>query len=150
MSKLTPAQRGARTRKQRALANAYARAFPQYRGGFMTPAIYRAMAVALKTGIEQPILIEQREQIERNMAKYDAALAAEHAQAFTPELEKQYTAKIKGRRIMEGDCERPWQNYFAYRDAHPKEVEPLTGQDLAYVGQWTSCAAPARRKRKAA
>jgi hypothetical protein len=58
---------------------------------------------------------------------------------FTPKLEARSTTTIKERRIREGDCERPWQNYFAYRDAHPNDVEPLTHADLAYVGQWTSC-----------
>jgi hypothetical protein len=136
---MTPAQRGARTRKQNRLIDSYAQRFPQFRGGTMTPAILRAMATALKTGIEPPILVEQRKQIERNIANHDRRLAAEHARPFTPKLEKQYTAKIKGRRIMDGNCERPWQNYFAYRAAHPKDVEPLDSADMAYVGQWTAC-----------
>jgi hypothetical protein len=144
---MTPAQRGARTRKQNRVADAYASKFPQFKGGHLSAAIYDAMALSLKTGIEQPALIEQRKRIEANMAAYDAALAAEHAAPFTAELEKHYTAKIKSRRIMEGDCERPWQNYFAYRDAHPKDVEPLDAADLAYAGQWASCAIakPAKR-----
>jgi hypothetical protein len=42
--------------------------------------------------------------------------------------------------LIEGDCERPRQNYFGYREAHAQEVEPLTDDDLAHVGMWTSCA----------
>jgi phosphotransacetylase len=141
---MTPAQRGARTRKQDALAEAYHAKFPQFKGGRMTPAILRAMAVSLKTGIEQPALVEQRKEIEANMSRYDANLKREHARPFTPTREKQYTARIKNRELREGDCERPWQNYFAYRDAHPNDVEPLDAVDLAYAGQWTSCAVPAR------
>jgi hypothetical protein len=141
---MTPAQRGARTRKQRAklnaLLDAYAAKFPQYQGGSISTEVQRAMRVALKTGIEQPVLIEQRKQIERNCRNYDARLKREHARPFTPKLEKQYTARIKNRHLIEGDCERPWQNYFGYRDKHPKDVAPLDAADLAYAGQWTPLA----------
>jgi hypothetical protein len=141
---LTPGQRGALTKKQGrvrdAVCDAYREKFPQWQGGVVSAKYIRAMARSLETGIEQPILVEQREQIERNHAMYEAELAAEHAQPFTPELEKHYTARIKERRLIEGDCERPWQNYFAYRDAHSDEVETLDETDLAYVGQWTTCA----------
>jgi hypothetical protein len=121
------------------LFDAYFSKFPAW-GGIVTTEVQRAMRVAVKTGIDQPILIEMREANERNSAAHDAALAAEHAQPFTPDLEKHYTARIKNRELREGDCDRPWQNYFAYRDAHPKDVEPLNATDLAYAGQWTSCA----------
>jgi len=141
---LTGAKLAAHTRKWRKasdmLVAAYREKFPQWQGGVIGPDHYRAMARSLETGIEQPILVKQREEIERNIAEHDAELAAEHAEPFTPELEAHYTARIKQRRLIEGDCERPWQNYFAYREAHPDEVEPLDETDLAYVGQWTTCA----------
>jgi hypothetical protein len=59
-----------------------------------------------------------------------------------PEMEQQYTALIQDRQLYEGACELPWSRYFAYRDQHP-ECTPLTSEDLAYVGQWTSAAASA-------
>jgi hypothetical protein len=86
--------------------------------GIMTEEVYRAMCRAVSTGIDAPLLVRMRKAAERNIAKYDAKLAAEHAQPFTPELEKHYTGRIKNRRLIEGDCDRPWQNYFAYREAH--------------------------------
>lgn len=152
---MTPAQKAARTRKRNAefnaLCDAYLSKFPGW-GGVMTPAVLRAMRVAIETGIDQPILIEIRESNARNSAAYDAALAAEHAAPFTAELERHYTARIKSRHLIEGDCDRPWQNYFGYRAAHPKEVEPLDATDLAYAGQWTSCAIAklAKRTKRAA
>jgi hypothetical protein len=144
---MTPAQKAARTRKRNAeldaLCAAYFSKFPGW-GGRVTPAVLRAMRVAIKTGIDQPILIDIRKhsaaEYARNSAAYDARLAAEHAAPFTAELERHYTTRIKSRRLIEGDCERPWQNYFGYRAAHPKEVEPLDATDLAYAAQWTSCA----------
>jgi Protein of unknown function (DUF3102) len=59
-----------------------------------------------------------------------------------PEVEQVYTGLIKNRELYEGACELPWAQYFEYRDSHPDDVAPLTPDDLAYVGQWTS-AAPA-------
>jgi ParB/RepB/Spo0J family partition protein len=123
------------------LIDAYRDKFPQFHGGLLTPDILAEMREALKTGVETPALVEQRLVMERNMAEYDAKLAAEHAQPFTLKLEKHYTKRIKKRRLREGDCERPWQNYFDFRDAHPDQVEALTVTDIAYVGQWTSCRA---------
>jgi len=123
--------------------HAYGLKFPGSWSGFLTRDVERAMRSALKTGKDHPVMIAIRERNARNRAEYDAALAAEHAQPFTPDLEKEYTAKIKNRRIMEGDCERPWQNYFDYRAAHASDVEPLDATDLAYAGQWTSCAVAA-------
>jgi hypothetical protein len=148
--KMAPAQRGGQTRKRDALADTYAQRFPKYKVGFLTAAIYRAMAAALKTGVVPPILVEQSKEIERNIAQHDRRLAAEHRRPFTPRRERQYTARIKNRQIREGDCERPWQNYFDFRAAHPKDVEPLDATDLAYVGQWTACALPQQRRRKRA
>jgi hypothetical protein len=143
---LTSAQQGALTRKARsdltALIDAYRQKFPQWKGGVIGDDIQEAMRISLETGIEQPVLIAQREKIERHMAEYDAALAAEHAQPFTPELEQHYTARITNRQLIEGDCERPWQNYFAYRIAHPDDVAPLDDADLEYVGLWTACGRP--------
>jgi hypothetical protein len=135
---MTPAQRGAQTRKLNALIDAYSEKFPGW-SGIVTPEVQRAMSTALKTGIDQPIMIRERKRITRRAAAHDAKVAAEHARPFTPDLEKHYTARIKNRRIIEGDCERPWQNYFDYRAAHPKDVAPLDAKDLAYVGQWTAC-----------
>ena len=152
---MTPAQKAARTRKRNAefdaLCAAYFSQFPGW-GGRMTPAVLRAMRVAIETGIDQPMLIDIRALNARNGAALDAALAAEHAAPFTAELERHYAARIKGRRLIEGDCDRPWQNYFGYRAEHPKEVEPLDATDLAYTGQWTSCAIakPAKRTKRAA
>lgn len=88
------------------------------------------MRTAVQVGQDQPLLLEMRERAERAAAEYDARIAAEHAAPFSPELERHYTARIKARRLVEGDCERPWQNYFAYREAHGDEVEPLTDVDL--------------------
>jgi hypothetical protein len=124
------------------LIDAYSDKFPQFRGGEITPDIPAAMREALKTGVEGPALVEQRLAIERNIAEHNAKLEAEHAQPFTLDLEKHYTERIKKRRLREGDCERPWQNYFDFRDAHPDQVKALDATDLAYVGQWTSCAKP--------
>lgn len=138
---MTPAQKGAQTRKRNALLRAYWGKFGGF-SGILTTAIYRAMAVALKTGNDHPVMIERRKENARNAAAYDARLAAEHAQPFTPELEKDFTAIIKDRLLIEGDCDRPWQSYCDYRAAHPKEVEPLNEADLAYAGQWTACALP--------
>lgn len=144
---MTPAQRGAQTRERDALIFAYADKFPQWRGGHITRAVERAMRSALKTGINPPIMIEQIKQAASNCRNYDARLKREHARPFTPKLEKQYTARIKNRQIAEGDCQRPWQHYFDYRVAHVKDVEPLDAADLAYVGQWTSCAVAQKDKR---
>ena len=124
------------------LIRAYRDKFPQFLGGLLTPDILGEMREALKTGVEGRALVEQRLVIERNMAEYDAKLTAEHAQPFTLDLEKHYTQRIKKRRLKEGDCERPWQNYFDFRAAHPDQVKALNATDLAYVGQWTSCAKP--------
>ena len=54
------------------------------------------------------------------------------------EMVRQYDDLIKNRKLYEGACELPWPSYFEYRDAHPDECKPLTPDDLAYVGQWTS------------
>jgi hypothetical protein len=134
---MTPAQRGARTRKQNALMDAYCLRFPDPWSGFVTSAVQRAMRAALKTGIDHPLMIEIRKENARSAAEYDAKLAAEHAQPFTPDLEKHYTGLIKRRELIEGDCERPWQNYFDYRAGHVKEVEPLNAIDLAYANIYT-------------
>jgi hypothetical protein len=54
-----------------------------------------------------------------------------------PKMAKAYTDLIKKRKLLEGDCDLPWPQYFEYRDAHPDECTPLTNDDLAYVWQWT-------------
>lgn len=125
-------------REQKKLLAAYCKKF-EYLGGFIDKEQLLAMKLAVETGEDQPVLVKQREQIKASMAAYDAKIEAEHAQKFTPELEQHYTARIKNHALIEGDCERPWQNYFAYREAHAAEVEPLTDHDMWYVGQWTSC-----------
>jgi hypothetical protein len=69
-------------------------------GGFsccLYPDIVRAMRRALKTGVDQPILIKRRQEIERAAADYDAKIAAKHEQPFTPELERHYTAPSRTR-----------------------------------------------------
>jgi hypothetical protein len=125
------------------MQEAYFRLFPGF-SLIITKEANRAMCRAVATGIDPPFMTKLRKDAARNAAKYEAKLAAEHAQPFTPELEKHYTDRIKNRRLMEGDCMRPWQNYFAYREAHSNDVEPLADEDLAYAGQWTSCAVTPR------
>ena len=134
----SPASRAAASRKRSRLIHEYSLKFGPFSGD-LTPAVERALQRALETGVDQPLLVRLRKETERSWAEYDAKLAAEHAEPFTVELEKHYTARIKGRRLIEGDCERPWQNYFGYRESHPNDVEPLSDDDLQYVGQWTSC-----------
>lgn len=101
------------------------------------------MRVALKTGEDQPLLIEIRETNRRNAAEYDARhaaeLAAERATPFDAKLERHYTARVKGRQLIEGDCDRRWPDYFAFREAHASDVEKLTDDDWRYLGQWTAC-----------
>jgi hypothetical protein len=63
------------------------------------------------------------------------------AEAGGSEMEKTCTNLIKNRQLFEGACGLPWLQYFEYRDAHPDECPPLTPDDLAYVGQWTSAGA---------
>jgi hypothetical protein len=128
-----------RYQRQSELANAYWARFGEV-GLLFDPKTMRAMRRALKTGIDDPTLAAERQAAERAWAEHKAELAAEHAAPFTPELEKHYTARIKGRDLIEGDCDRPWQNYFGYREAHAKDVELLTERDMQYVGQWTPCA----------
>ena len=136
---MTPAQRGAQTRARHASLQAYCDKFGGFTG-HLTRDVERAIQSALKTGKDHPLLIGIKKENARNHAKAKAELAAEHAAPFTPELEKHYTARVKNRRLIEGDCQRPWQNYFDYRAMHASDVAPLTAQDLAYAGQWTSCA----------
>ena len=92
VDKMTPAQRGWQTRREAALIRDYHKAFPQWQGGLC---LFREMALSLKTGIEQPALVKQREKIEANCAAYDAALAAEHAAPFTPAREKKTPPRSK-------------------------------------------------------
>jgi hypothetical protein len=132
------------------IQRAYFRLFPGDLVVVITKEVERAMCRAVATGIDQPIMIKQRKIVARNIAKHEAELAAEHAQPFTSKLEKHYTRRIKNRLLIEGDCERPWQSYFAYREAHFHDVEPLTDDDLKYAGLWTSCAIPSARSIRSA
>jgi ParB-like chromosome segregation protein Spo0J len=58
---------------------------------------------------------------------------------ITAETEQRYTAMITHRGLYEGACMLAWPMYFKYRDEHP-DLPPLTPDDLAYAGMWTSCA----------
>jgi hypothetical protein len=81
---------------------------------------------------------EQAKYIAKEKARR-AALNAPLLAPITPEKEQAYTRLIKTCTLYEGACDLSWSEYFAYRDAHP-ECEALTKANLAYAGQWTSCA----------
>jgi len=76
---------------------------------------------------------------EEERAEYDRKQEEFQATPITAKTERKYTALIKNRKLYEGACELAWEMYFKFRDEHP-DCEPLTPDDLAYVGQWTSCA----------
>jgi ParB/RepB/Spo0J family partition protein len=78
---------------------------------------------------------KQKEHHEQREREHEEFLAT----PITPEMEHEYTAMIKQRTLYEGACMLAWLMYFKYRDEHP-DLPPLTPDDLAYAGMWTSCA----------
>ena len=95
------------------------------------------MKASLESGIDQLADVkraqkEYAEQKDREQEEFQRT-------PITAETEQDYTAMIKHRTLYEGACSLAWPMYFKYREEHP-DLPPLTSDDLAYAGMWTSCA----------
>ena len=95
------------------------------------------MKASLESGVDQLADVKraQKEYAEQTDREHHVFLAT----PITPEMEHECTAMIKQRTLYEGACDLSWPMYFKYREEHP-DLPPLTSDDLAYAGMWTSCA----------
>jgi hypothetical protein len=144
MTKLSPSALRARRAgiAARKTCDAYAERFPDTFAFQLTPDVLRHMDASVKSGIDHPELVEIKRKARENIAAHDRKQAEFLAKPITAEIESRYTALIKGRKLYEGACDLSWARYFEYREEHP-ECAPLSEEDLAYAGQWTSCAVKA-------
>jgi hypothetical protein len=99
----------------------------------------RLYEAALRSGVDEPELVERKRRHEEEMTEYYRKHAEFLATPITTETEQEYTRLIKQRRLYEGACELSWQQYSIYRDQHPDDCEPLTPDDLEYLALWTPC-----------
>jgi hypothetical protein len=124
--------------KRRKLVDDYGERFG-FVSGNQDDWIYPLMKAALKSGVDEPKLVERKREQAEHEAEFDRKQAEFQATPITAETEQEYTGLIKQRRLYEGACMLAWEQYFKFRAQHP-DCEPLTPDDLAYAGQWTSCA----------
>jgi hypothetical protein len=101
----------------------------------------RLCEASLRSGVDEPELVERKREHKERMAEYERKHAEFLATPITAEIEQEYTGLIKNRQLYEGACELSWEQYFKYRDQHP-DCEPLTPNDLTYAALWTPCAVP--------
>ena len=139
------AKQAAKTRAKNAAESEIRRAFLEKFedcnfGGIMHAWVYPAMARSVKSGVLDPRLVERDREVKANVEKYDRKQAEFLARPITAQTEARYTGLIKNRQLYEGACELSWPMYFVFRKEHAGEVAPLTADDLAYAGLWTSCA----------
>jgi hypothetical protein len=114
-----------------------------------TPDVQRRMESSLASGIDDTTLVEMKaadtaetEQWERGREERERKHEEYLATPIAAETEQHYTKLITRRKLYEGACELSWPMYFKYRNEHP-DLPPLTPDDLAYAGMWTSCATAA-------
>jgi hypothetical protein len=95
------------------------------------------MVESLRSGTDQ--LTDVKRQNEEARERFDREQEEFQRTPITAETEIRYTTLIRERELYEGACMLAWSMYFEYRDQHP-DLTPLSEDDLAYAGLWTSCA----------
>jgi hypothetical protein len=106
-------------------------------GGMLDPERMRLIGLSLQSGLDH--LTEEKQRHKKYAEQYNLGQEQFERTPITATMEHEYTAMIKQRVLYEGACSLAWPMYFQYRDEHP-DLPPLTPDDLAYVGMWTSCA----------
>jgi len=143
MAKPTPKQLAERRRRKEAIKTT--RDYIERFGTFaceLTPATVSLMASSLKSGVDECASL--RRATEERIKRLDEEHAAFLLQPIKAETEREYTALIKQRQLYEGACNLSWPMYFQFREEHADDVVPLSADDIAYAGSWTSCAVKAK------
>src|SRR5882724_320938 len=107
------------------LFEAYAERFGGAYGVHLDDNICRLMEAALRSGVDEPELVQKRREAEEYRVEYERKHAEFLVTPITAETEQEYTGRIKNRKLYDGACELAWEQYFIFRDQHP-ECEPLT------------------------